>query len=185
MSLLQWGILDILPPRTLIEPQAPMIPYVQDRRMFSAHSKSGQYLKIAGIEFEVRQILVFLRGLIGKETWIIRIQSLDANRKTYILKLSCQVCSRVPERSFIDAARAYVAGHPGYNRVLDHLSVIHSREDIPINAIDFASSFGGAEIGVKARVMRAIVYEKLHPISRLTDPECVFQHNEMYESAHF
>ncbi|KAK7038691.1 hypothetical protein VNI00_010575 [Paramarasmius palmivorus] len=169
LSLPQWGILEILPPRNLLEYRKPR-PYPDTRVFMTANG--DRYFTLGDFKFKVLEVQVFPRGLLGRGTWTILLERDDGT--TWILKLSSQVATRVPEWCFLDRVKKVVEQNNEHKWILDHLPTVLIHEDIELDVVDFKALFGSDgnldDVEYEPRVMRAIVYERLYPIHSLPLP---------------
>ncbi|KAK7056473.1 hypothetical protein VNI00_003028 [Paramarasmius palmivorus] len=170
LSLPQWGVLDLITPRYLVEFRKRSLR-VADYGLLK--TKGTRYLKLGEHVFHVLEVLVFPRGLIGRGTWTILLQRIDGTR--WVLKLACQAESREPEWKFLDTVHDFVAEKPEERKwILNHLPKMLLKQDIALDVVDFEALLGSngdpKDFGYEPRVMRAIVYEQLYPIHTLHLP---------------
>ncbi|KAK7056471.1 hypothetical protein VNI00_003026 [Paramarasmius palmivorus] len=175
LSLRQWGILDLLTPRYLSEYRYCSECHRLDSGLFKI--KDGvRYLTLGEHTFEVKEVIVFPRGLLGRGSWTIILEKVEASgaRTRWVLKLSCQAVARAPEWNFLDAVDQFVAENPDEKWILNHLPKVLVKKEIELNAMDFEALLGSdgdpKGIGYESRIMRAIVYEELFPIYNLYVP---------------
>ncbi|EEB99250.1 hypothetical protein MPER_01104, partial [Moniliophthora perniciosa FA553] len=119
------------------------------------------------IEFEIRKILVFPRGLITRGTWVLQARSKAPkfDGKKLVLKFSSPAVTRTAENEIVHSARAKASGE--YAWVLNHLPHILQHGEFVADD-SFAKLF--KDENFEKRVFRYIVAEELSPITNLTNP---------------
>ncbi|KAG7098262.1 hypothetical protein E1B28_000224 [Marasmius oreades] len=166
MSLSQWGFFKTLIPCTLSKTLPPLQKALKpDRKMFS-----GQKFEVDGTSFEVGDVEMFPRGLIGQGTWGLLVKAIsgklvDENSvspgEELFMKLSCIASTRYKECDYIKDATKLACGEHAW--VLNHLPNVLASGEFPLE-ISFEELFGDK---LERRDLRYEIMEKLYPITEL------------------
>ncbi|KAG7097787.1 hypothetical protein E1B28_005106 [Marasmius oreades] len=164
----QWGFFDKLIPTTQSLPRYPVVHRKIDASMFK-----GKMLDAGDHRFEVADIRVFPRGLIGRGTYTIRMQAKskellgEGKVRKLILKISSAPTTRKPEQFFLDKASTAANEDTKEKWVLNHLPDMVDSGDFE-GTVSFEHLFGE---DYEKRTLRYLAVEELYLITDLTAPE--------------